>query len=116
MGNRLPSTTPSMVLRLRGQASTGPSFVLDQSVARMSAPISPPPANRPLAGAPAEAAAPGGFTALDWVCGRLAGFARALDAAAVFREPARPPCRPPLRALIVAISPRRQPTLVLRKG
>jgi hypothetical protein len=34
-----------MVLRLFGQSSTGPSLVLDQSVARMSARISPSPEN-----------------------------------------------------------------------
>jgi hypothetical protein len=51
IGNRLPSTTPSIVLRLVGHCSTGPSFVLDQSVERMIAPISPPPANKSV-GAP----------------------------------------------------------------
>src|SRR5713226_7249927 len=51
MGNRLPSTTPSIVLRLLGHRSTGPSFVLDQSVERMIAPISPPPGNKSV-GAP----------------------------------------------------------------
>src|SRR5258707_1907845 len=45
IGNRLPSMTPSMVFRLRGQSSAGPSFVLDQSVDRISAAISPPPTN-----------------------------------------------------------------------
>src|SRR5207249_2882427 len=45
-----------MVRRLLGQFSTGPSLVLDQSVERMSAPISPPPANRSLAGAALELA------------------------------------------------------------
>src|ERR1700683_188056 len=42
MGKRLPSTTPSMVLRLRGHCVMGPSGVLDQSVERTSRPISPP--------------------------------------------------------------------------
>jgi hypothetical protein len=43
-----------MVLRLLGQASTGPSFVLDQSIARI---IAPPPANNSFAGGLTEATA-----------------------------------------------------------
>src|SRR5712664_182792 len=58
IGNRLPRMTPSMVFILLGQSSAGPSFVLGQSVERMSAAISPPPTNRSL-GALAEATATG---------------------------------------------------------
>src|SRR5258707_11774122 len=61
IGNRLPSMTPSMVFRLLGQSSAGPSFVLDQSVERISAAISPPPTNRSV-GALAEAIAARGVT------------------------------------------------------
>src|SRR4051794_16417409 len=46
MENLLLRTTPVMVFRLRGQVATGPSFVFDQSIERMSAPISPPPARQ----------------------------------------------------------------------
>jgi hypothetical protein len=46
MGNRLPSTTPSIVRRLFGQREVGPSAVFDQSVERISEPMSPPPASQ----------------------------------------------------------------------
>jgi hypothetical protein len=43
-----------MVLRLLGQLSIGPSGVLDQSIERMSLPISPPPVSQSAARAPSS--------------------------------------------------------------
>jgi hypothetical protein len=56
MGKRLPSTTPSMVLRLLAQFSIGPSGVLEQSIERTSLPISPPLVSQSAAGAPPSTA------------------------------------------------------------
>jgi hypothetical protein len=43
MGKPVSSRMLSAVRRLCGQAATGPTAVVDQSIERMSAPISPPP-------------------------------------------------------------------------
>ena len=43
IAKRDDSMTATMVRRLGGHSSTGPSGVLDQSMLRMSAPASPPP-------------------------------------------------------------------------
>src|SRR6185312_8575175 len=45
-GKRLASRKLTIIFKLGDQLSGGPSAVLDQSCARMSAPISPPPARK----------------------------------------------------------------------
>jgi hypothetical protein len=57
MGKPVSSRMLSAVRRLCGHPSTGPTAVRDQSIDRMSAPISPPPVSGSVLGAGSETGA-----------------------------------------------------------